>query len=420
MKHISRIVLSLGLWLSAGTTASHAQPTQMLAFACKQNFITPTVCPIGAAPEALIQAPDGTLYGAANASGAAPEGDSGPVDGGTVFSLATGKFTLLHSFVSTGGVYPEGSQPGASLLFGQDGNLYGTTTQGGAYKGGVLFTMTTGGGAFAVLYDFCSAANCADGQEPNSLVQGTDGNLYGTTLAGGIASDSCLGTGCGTVFRFVPSTHSFTTLHAFNPAQDGAWPHGLIQASDGNFYGTVCGASNGAGCAAGVGEGYLFRVTPGGQYSVLMTFPDLPLTGLAQGPGGALFGIVLGSCGSELFHVNPDGTGFQPSGVCFSIWGAGTPVFASDGNLWLTSGGTGGRFCGAVYNLSPEGDLLDTFLFTGADGQAPGAPPIQLATGEIAGTAMSGGTPPMGIGAGVVYTIDAGLHAPSLRTTTAR
>jgi uncharacterized repeat protein (TIGR03803 family) len=279
--------------------------------------------------------------------------------------------------------------------------------------------MSTAGADLAVLYNFCSAANCADGAQPNALIQGTDGNLYGTTQAGGIVSSSCLGAGCGTVFRYALATGSFTSLHAFNPAQDGALPHGLIQASDGNFYGTDCGSIDGAGCAAGLAPGYVFRVTPGGQYSVIMTFPDLPLTGLVESAGGMLFGVVLGSCGSELFQVNLDGSGSRNRAYA-SQYGERIRQFLTRMvNLWLTSGGTGRIFNGAVYRLSPKGILFDTVLFNDADGRAPWASLIQLKSGQIAGTTLGGGTlnqgPPDFTAGGVVFTIDAGLPAPGIR-----
>ncbi len=403
-----RIILLAWLWLAAGAGASYGQLAQLFAFPCTYLASGNAACAIGSGPQALLQAADGTLYGAANASGKGTGGDVFPVNGGTIYSLAGGKFTLLHIFTATQGVYTQGSQPGGSLLIGQDGNLYGTTFEGGAYNGGVLYRMSIAGAHFTVLHNFCDSPGCADGQEPNGLIQGTDGNLYGTTYAGGIFSSSCLGTGCGTVFRYAPATHAFTLLHAFNAAVDGALPHGLMQASDGNFYGVDCGAVTGAGCAVGTTAGYLFRVASSGQYSVLMSFPDLPLTGLAES-SGQLYGAVVGSCGSELYHVGLDGGGFQESGICFTEWGAGTPIFATDGNLWLPSAGTGRLFNGAVYTLSSQGALLATYLFNGADGREPAAPLIQLMNGEIAGSARDGGTPDKGTGGGVVFTINAGL-----------
>ena len=331
MRKMGGIILLLGLGLTAGARLSHAQPKQLFAFACQERSGGGAACPDGAFPETILQAPGGTIFGAANVSGSANAG-------GIIFSLAPGKFTVLHDFASPAGVYPHGNQPGAALILGKDGSLYGTTTSGGTYNGGVIFRLSTTGTEFAVLYDFCSLANCADGQQPNALVQGIDGNLYGTTWSGGIASGSCFGTGCGTVFRFSLATRSFTSLHSFDPAQDGAQPYGLIQASDGNFYGTDCGASDGAGCASGSSPGYLFRVTGAGHYSMISTLPDLPLTGLAEGTGGVLYGVVLGSCGSEVYQVNLDGSEFKESGVCFTTWGARTPIYAADGSLWLTPG----------------------------------------------------------------------------------
>ena len=102
--------------------------------------------------------------------------------------------------------------------------------------------------AFTLLYNFCSQPNCTDGFYPlTTLVQGTDGNLYGTTAFGGAGHYCGISPGgCGTVFKITP-TGTLTTLYSFcpggDPCPDGAFPNGLVQATDGNFYpGQVTGA----------------------------------------------------------------------------------------------------------------------------------------------------------------------------------
>jgi uncharacterized repeat protein (TIGR03803 family) len=116
--------------------------------------------------------------------------------------------------------------------------LYGTTSGGGANLSGTVFEMTAEG-KITRLYSFCSEANCADGATPNAgLVEGTDGNFYGTTTGGNGNSKCALLNGCGVVFELTPKG-DLTTLHSFE-GSDGEYPDaGLVQATNGTFYGTV-------------------------------------------------------------------------------------------------------------------------------------------------------------------------------------
>jgi uncharacterized repeat protein (TIGR03803 family) len=139
------------------------------------------------------------------------------------------------------------------LIQGKDGNLYGTTYGWGAYGAGTVFKITPRG-SFSVLYSFCALPGCADGANPyfGPLVQGTDGNLYGTTNGGGILSD-------GTVFSLTPEG-SLTTLYTFcraNVCTEGSRPFaGLVQTTDGSFYGTT-------GFGGSYGYGTVFRIDVG-------------------------------------------------------------------------------------------------------------------------------------------------------------
>jgi uncharacterized repeat protein (TIGR03803 family) len=124
----------------------------------------------------------------------------------------------------------------ATLVQATDGDFYGTTPYGGANAGGTVFKITPGG-ALTTLYNFCTQANCTDGDLPSeALVQATNGKLYGTTADGG-GSAHC-GNGCGTVFEITPAGN-LTTLHPFEYAKYGALPARLVQATNGNFYGTT-------------------------------------------------------------------------------------------------------------------------------------------------------------------------------------
>src|SRR5579863_6586071 len=132
--------------------------------------------------------------------------------------------------------YTNGETPYPGLVQATDGNLYGTTYYGGDSDKGVVFRVSTGG-AITKLYNFCSQSNCTDGSYPYSgLIQATDGNLYGTTYSGGANN-------LGTVFQITLSG-TLRTLYSFAGMQDSSAPIGaLIQGTDGNLYGTTYGVS---------------------------------------------------------------------------------------------------------------------------------------------------------------------------------
>ncbi len=153
----------------------------------------------------LVQMSDGFFYGTTSAGGTYCE--SGGYKGcGTVFKMSpAGVVTTVYNFCSQqgeGGNCLDGQSP-ANLLLGVNGRLYGTTGLGGAFKHGTIFEVNPNG-QFSTLYSFCSKANCIDGPDATSLIQGTDGNLYGTTGVGGTNSQ-------GTVFRFT-TNGTLTTL----------------------------------------------------------------------------------------------------------------------------------------------------------------------------------------------------------------
>jgi uncharacterized repeat protein (TIGR03803 family) len=179
---------------------------------------------------------DGNFYGT-TASG----GDQ-ICNCGTVFKITpVGNLTTLHSFKGTDGAYP-----GGALVQAADENFYGTTGGLGYHCNptsgcGTVFKITRGG-SLTTLYNFCAQTNCSDGAHPVAgLVQATDGNFYGTTLVGG--GGNCVadfGVGCGTVFE-ITALGELTTLHTFG-STDGANPYGgLLQATNGSFYGTTYG-----------------------------------------------------------------------------------------------------------------------------------------------------------------------------------
>ena len=150
-------------------------------------------------------------------------------------STNTVTFTNLVNFDGTNGSYPY-NWP---LVQGIDGNLYGVTNAGGANGNGTLFKMTPQG-SLSVLYNFCAQPNCTDGANPNSLALGRDGNLYGTTTSGGANVGGPCG---GTFFKVIPT--GVTTLYSFSANSEPSFPNGITLGADGNFYGTAdCNAGS--------------------------------------------------------------------------------------------------------------------------------------------------------------------------------
>lgn len=219
----------------------------------------------------LVPGTNGDLYGVTAAAGAYGQG--------SIFMLSPeGSFTNLYSF--TGGA--DGGAPTGTLLLAGDGNFYGLTTSGLTNTNGGIFKLAADG-TVTNLYQFTGGA---DGYAPvGALVQGTDGELYGATEHNTIRNFQFY----GTIFK-VSSNGAFSTLYALNYT-DGAYPHaGLIQGSDGNFYGTTYSGAYDA-------NGTLFRITPAGTISTLLAFDGFndgahPASALVEGVNGALYGTT--------------------------------------------------------------------------------------------------------------------------------
>src|SRR6185295_2765337 len=247
--------------------------------------------------------------------------------------------TNLHLFAA--GV-TNGDRPNAGLIQGSDGNFYGTTQFGGSATMGTVFRISPSGD-YTNLYSFGSIG-IFDGWQPLApLVQGRDGNFYGTTFMQG--TNSCK---CGNLFRISPSG-SYSNLHYFSGlTNDGGYPNGaLIQGSDGNFYGTTFGGGT-------HGAGVIFRISPGGSYTNLYSFGNVAADG--SGPRG---GLVRGS----------------------------------DGNFYGTTVSGGSNNFGTVFRLSPAGDYAVLHRFAGGffygndDGHAPYGPLALGPDGNLYGTA---------------------------------
>jgi uncharacterized repeat protein (TIGR03803 family) len=198
----------------------------------------------GAEPCAgLVQGIDGNFYGTTYVGGAN--------DNGVVFKISPkGNLTTLYSFCSLASC-TDGSNSFAPLVRGSDGNFYGTTADGGATGCcGTVFKITPHG-RLTTLYSFCSQSNCPDGGYPFAgLIQGTDGMFYGTTGSGSLDSNY------GTVFK-ISRGGSLTTLYSFCPqtgCDDGAYPFGgVIQATNGVFYGVTSAGGGDSNCSGGCG-----------------------------------------------------------------------------------------------------------------------------------------------------------------------
>ncbi len=260
---------------SSGTIfkiTSTGTPTVLYSFNSSTDGSNPVAPP--------IQGTDGNWYGTTSLSG--------PHGVGTVYRLtSTGTFTTLYSFDTT-----HGSEPSAPLVQGSDGNFYGTTTFGGTSSGGVVFRITPAG-ALTVLFNF----DTTHGRLPRSpLVQGLDGNFYGTTQSGGTSAS-------GVTFK-ITSSGALTVLHNMNGSSDGGSPYaGLVQASDGNFYGAN---DNAGGSAAGT----LFKMSSAGALTVQHNFDttggSAPQVTLFQHTNGVLYGDTnSGGTG----NVSPCATG---------------------------------------------------------------------------------------------------------------
>jgi uncharacterized repeat protein (TIGR03803 family) len=243
--------------------------------------------------DALVRDAAGNLYGTASGGGASNACFGGPC--GVVFKLSpAGTETVLHTF--TGGA--DGGVPFAGLTRDAAGNLYGTTGHGGASGNGVVFELircdsAPSGYDFKVLYTFTGGAD--GGPFPSGLIQDTAGNLYGTTEEGG--SRAC-SPGCGTVFKVGP-TGSQTVLYRFTGGADGAFPGGgLTRDTAGNLYGTtLAGGVESSACQGGQPTcGVVFRLSPTGTEKVLHSFTGFdgaqPSTSLIQDAGGNLYGTT--------------------------------------------------------------------------------------------------------------------------------
>ena len=346
----------------------------------------------------LTLGPDGSLYGATQLGG---------VNGiGTLFKWSRdGTLSTLHSF----SYRPDGANPNASLTLGPDGNLYGTTINGGtnvlqtgtnsysALSYGTVFRVTTNGAFTPVVY-----FNSTNGANPyDQLTLLGDGNFYGTTAYGGISN-------LGTVFQ-VTTNGALTTLASFT-GDDGSRPYGkLALGPNGHLYGMT-----GFGGISNVGT--VFEISTQGVLNTLVHFTRTnganPQSGLLWNSDGYFYGVT--ESGGTIFKLTPGGalTTLVNFGQTNGYLPSGELIKGPDGNLYgaTSQGGTG--FNGTVFRLNTDGTLTTLFSFpstplTGSfsSGYHPYSGLTLFTNGNVIhlfGTAFGGGS----YGGGTIFRVN--------------
>jgi uncharacterized repeat protein (TIGR03803 family) len=296
-----------------------------------------------------------------------------------IFTTPKHGLSILYSFGPNS--VADGFEPNG-LLQGSDGAFYGITQSGGTYDIGTVFKLTDAG-VETVLHSFSGGVNgIMDGYYPNGLIQANDGNFYGTTQSTGPGGGvfGC----CGIVFKITPAGVE-TLFYVFGAyAEDATTPEGLIQGGDGNFYGVASG-----GGAHGMGA--LFKITPAGAETVLYSFGAYPgdagssYSGLIQGKDGNFYGIASGGAYGKgaLFKVTTSGVeavlhsfGAYPGDGSGDV---GVVVQANDGNFYGTSLSGGADNNGTIFKITPAGveTVFYSFMY-GVNGSRDGAGPTGL------------------------------------------
>ncbi len=347
----------------------------------------------------------GNLYGTEAFGGAGGEG--------VVYKLdSSGHEKVLYAFHdSADGEYPYN----AGVIFGSDGNLYGTADRGGKAGEGVVYQLD-GNGNEAVLYTFRTFTVSGYGQPTGGVIRDSKGNFYGTTFIG----QAGVGYGYGVVYKVGPAGNS-TVLHNFTGGTDGGNPYGgVIRDSKGNLYGTaeVGGAS---------GAGVVFKINQYGNEKVLYSFTGgadggYPLCGVMRDSKGNLYGATNGGGASGagvVFKVDTSGN----ETVLYSFTGGADGAYPiagviqdSKGNLYGTTNQGGASGAGVVFKVDTSGNETVLYTFTGG---ADGAYPLWVvlasdSAANLYGTTAGGGTS----GVGVVFKVDTSGNETVLHTFT--
>lgn len=383
-----------------------------VAVAADGSFAFPTPLAAGQAYAAAVAYhTPGLDCSAAGASGTV----SGQV-GGIQVTCAPGSYGVLYSFGAQAG-QADGANPDASLMRDAHGNLFGTTYGGGAYGNGEVFELSpdgNGGYALNVLYSFGAQANQTDGANPDApLVEDAQGNLFGTTNDGGAYN------GAGVLFELSPNGtagYTYSVVHSFGNGTDGQYPYGapLIDAA-GNLFGVLpVGGSHGAGMA--------YELSPDGHggYTEADIYDFGALAGRADGANpqtelvmdsqGNLYGSAYngGAHGAgNVFKLAPNGSGGFVESVLYDFGALasradGAYPYArldidAQGNLYGTTQTGGAHASGTAFKLSAASGYAETVLYSfgalsaGADGSRPQGPLLIDAQGNLFGTTAYGG-----------------------------
>ena len=383
MNSLSKLTLSMIVFLLVMACSAYAQIVKTVhSFSGEDGQ--------GPLQVLLAQGRDGALYGTTFAGGA---------NGlGTIFKQQAGgiKNVVLHSFSGS-----DGSLPGAGLTLATDGSFYGTAETGGTTGNGVLFKITSSG-TFSTLYNFTGGTDGAFPIAPP--IQAIDGNFYGTT-AGSTSQNS-------TVYKLTPAG-AFSTVYTFD-STSGYFPQApLLQATDGTLYATTTtgGSFN---C------GSIVQITTTGALKHIHSFNcgkegGVPLSPLIQAADGQFYGTADsgGAAGAgTAFRLNPNWTftvlhSFGTTPGDGKNPGSGF-VQGTDAKLYSATAGGGSASAGSLFTLTTGGDYSQLYSFPAiqkAPSQEPDDPPLQHTSGTFYGSTLSGG----GNGLGSVYTLNMNL-----------
>jgi len=330
----------------------------------------------------LIFGTNGDLYGTKPGGGA--EGY------GLIFKIGPdgSGFATVRSFYQHGG---DARGAGTTLIRASDSLLYGTAPGGGIYNAGAIYRFSEDGSNYALIHSFVTS----EGASPTRLLEPLPGVLFGATASGGVSN-------MGTVFRVDTDGSNFTLLHSFTGgAADGQRPlGGLVLAQDGALYGTTT--------YGGTGFGTIYRLMPDGSaFQVVYAFLTSPNNGvvpvgpLVQGSDDALYGTTDagGQSGrGSVFKVNTDGSGFTvlhqftndaSDGGGFSQSGL---LVGPDNALYgVTAAASSGSGC--VFRVTQDGSQYTVLhLFTNSDGWNPQGELTVGADGALYGATQFGGT----------------------------
>jgi uncharacterized repeat protein (TIGR03803 family) len=336
----------------------------------------------GATPRAgVLRGSDGNLYGTTSGGGTSNKGTAFKLTGSTFNTLTT-----LVNFTGTSGTN-KGTNPVARLFEASDGNLYGATFAGGTSDLGSVFKLAkTAFTTVTTLVDFTGTTGINLGANPaGRLISGADGNLWGTSSTGGASNK-------GTIFKISP-TGTLTTVASFN-GTNGATPLARLQlASDGNYYGTTsAGGASSNGVVfkltpAGVLTSYSFSGAANGanpQSALIESSGFLYGTAKLGGASnnGAIFKVPLGGGTPVLVASFGGSNGANPTAALTK---------ASNGNLYGTASAGGANNKGVIYQLTGA-TITGLTSFNTTNGATPESTLIQLSNGDFYGTASFGGT----------------------------